>query len=174
LYHLGRIIKNMPFLPSKKKKRRSRLAVTTLTLTSMMDMFTIILLFLLKSYSAEGDILTADPKLKLPVSTSKEPSKMKLIIQITNEEIMVDGIKVTEIAKNMDDGEFLIKPLFDTLNKNRIKTEFISKNNPSIKFKGEVLIQGNREIPFSLLEKVMYTSGQAGYSSISLAVISRE
>jgi len=99
---------------------------------------------------------------------------MKLIIQITNEEIMVDGIKVTEIAKNMDDGEFLIKPLFDTLNKNRIKTEFISKNNPSIKFKGEVLIQGNREIPFSLLEKVMYTSGQAGYSSISLAVISRE
>src|SRR3989337_4484657 len=80
----------MPFSPSKKKKRRSRLTVATLTLTSMMDMFTIILLFLLKSYSAEGDILTADPKLKLPVATSKVPSKMKLIIQITNEEIMVD------------------------------------------------------------------------------------
>ncbi|HAP67658.1 MAG TPA: hypothetical protein DCQ99_07750 [Nitrospinae bacterium] len=164
----------MPFSPSKKKKRRSRLTVATLTLTSMMDMFTIILLFLLKSYSAEGDILTADPKLKLPVSTSKEPPKMRLILQVTPEDIMVDGVKVAEVGKDMDNKELLIKPLLDKLNENRAKTEFISKSNPSLKFKGEVLIQGNKDIPFFLLEKVMYTSGQAGYSSISLAVISRE
>jgi len=55
----------------------------------------------------------------------------------------------------------------------RKKVKFIEKNNPSFKFTGEVMIQGDKGIPFILLEKVMYTCGQAGYSGISLTVISR-
>lgn len=164
----------MSFPPSKKKGRKSS-TEATLTLTSMMDMFTIILLFLLVSYSTEGDILAVDPtKLKLPISTSREHPKIRLMIQISTDDIIVDGIKVAVVKNVMGEQDLLVKPLFEALNKNTMKVEFIARNNPSFKFTGEVLIQGDKDIPFTLLEKVMYTCGQAGYSSISLAVISRE
>ena len=164
----------MPFQPSKKKKRRSRLTETTLSLTSMMDMFTIILLFLLVNYSAEGIVVTDPKKLSLPLSTSQKTPIRKLDIQITVEDIIVEGVKVMNTKDAMESQDYSIKPLLDSLNENTKKVEFIAKNNPSFKFTGEVMIQGDKGIPFILLERVMYTCGQAGYGSISLAVISRE
>jgi len=164
----------MPFQPSKKKKRRSRLTETTLSLTSMMDMFTIILLFLLVNYSAEGIVVTDPKKLSLPLSTSQKTPIRKLDIQITVEDIIVEGVKVMNTKDAMESQDYSIKPLLDSLNENTKKVEFIAKNNPSFKFTGEVMIQGDKGIPFILLEKIMYTCGQAGYGGISLAVISRE
>ncbi|MEK7773735.1 MAG: biopolymer transporter ExbD, partial [Deltaproteobacteria bacterium] len=67
-----------------------------------------------------------------------------------------------------------IPPLSGELNDNTKKIDFIAKNNPSLKFNGTVLIQGDKRIPFAVLEKIMYTCGQAGYSNISLAVFSSE
>ena len=164
----------MPFPPSKKKRRRSRLGKATLTLTSMMDMFTIILLFLLASYSAEGDMLAVGPDFKLPVSTATEASKINLLIQITSDDIIVDGVSVAENKDALKGEDLLIKPLFEALNKNTMKMGFIAKDNPSLRFTGELVIQGHRDISFLLLERVMYTCGQAGYNNISLAVISSE
>ncbi|OGV98493.1 MAG: hypothetical protein A3I04_04970 [Nitrospinae bacterium RIFCSPLOWO2_02_FULL_39_110] len=164
----------MPFAPSKKKKRRSRLTEATLTLTSMMDMFTIILLFLLVNYSAEGIVVTNPRKLSLPLSISQKTPTRKLDIQITSEDIIVEGVKVMDTKDAMENQDYSIKPLLDALNENTKKVEFIAKNNPSFKFTGEVMIQGDKGIPFILLEKIMYTCGQAGYGGISLAVISRE
>lgn len=139
-----------------------------------MDMMVIILIFLLKSFSAEGDILAVDPKLKLPISTSREAPKMKLIIQVSTDAIIVDGAKVAEIRDVMGGKELLIKPVFDALMTNTDRMEFIAKNNPSVRFSGEVLIQGDRRIPFALLKKIMYSCGQAGYGNISLAVMYSE
>ena len=140
----------------------------------MMDMFTIILLFLLASYSAEGDMLAVGPDLKLPVSTATEASKINLLIQITSDDIIVDGVSVAENKDALKGEDLLIKPLFEALNKNTMKMGFIAKDNPSLRFTGELVIQGDKKIPFLLLEKIMYTCGQAGYNNISLAVFSRE
>lgn len=165
----------MPFPPSHKAKKRRKGEAGGLSLTSMMDMLTIILLFLLTSYSSEGEILAVDPRrLQLPVSISQEHPKLRLILQITTEEIIVDGEKVTDLKSLEKADDLTIKPLFAALNKNTEKIQFIARNNPSIKFTGEAMIQGDKGIPFQILEKVMYTCGQAGYSNISLAVMSRE
>mgnify|MGYP001581099687 CR=1 FL=1 len=164
----------MPFAPSKKKRRKPGIVLATLTLTSLMDMMTIILIFLLKSFSAEGDILAADPKLKLPVSTSRDAPKMKLIIQLSTDDIILDGLKVAEVKDAGSSQDLLIKPVYDALMKNTKRMEFIGRENPSLKFAGEVVIQGDRRIPFDLLKKIMYSCGQAGYGNISLAVMSRE
>ncbi len=165
----------MPLPPSKRKKKRSRLGPAAISLTSLMDIFTIILLFMLKSYSAEGDILaTKSEKLQLPVSTSKQSPKMTLIVQISTDDIIVDGKKVADIGDVIDSEELLIKSLADALSENMKKTEFIARKNPDFKFSGEALIQGDKGIPFLVLEKVMFTCGNAGYGNISLAVMSRE
>ncbi|HHL40023.1 MAG TPA: hypothetical protein ENJ37_05915 [Deltaproteobacteria bacterium] len=167
---------------SRNRRRRSRLAAAALTLTSMMDMFTIILLFLLKSYSAEGEIYTMHPSLTLPVSISTEKPRLKLLIQLTSKHILIEGEPVVTVAEALrdfkpktDDPEhLLIRPLLAALDRNTEKVEFIARTNPDVKFTGEVMIQGDRSIPFALLEKVMYTCGQAGYYDISLAVLTRE
>jgi biopolymer transport protein ExbD len=164
----------MPFPPSKRKHRRAKLAVATIMLTSLMDVMTIILVFLLKSFSAEGDILAADPRLRLPASTSKEVPRLKLIVQVSTDDILLEGVKVADVGKVIEGRELLIKPLADALERHTEKVEFLAKKNPAIKFAGEVLIQGDRRIPFALLKKIMYSCGQAGYGNISLAVMYSE
>lgn len=142
-------------------------------LTSVMDMFTIILFFLLRSYVLEsGEVPITDPKLRLPVSISRDAPKLRLNIQITTDAIVVEGEKVAGITDHLKEKDLIIKPLLDTLNRYSENTEFIAKINPSVKFTGEVVLQGDKGMPFKMLEKVMYTCGQAGYSNISLAVIS--
>lgn len=169
----GRQVNNMP-APSLKRRSRRSPGEATLTLTSLMDMFTIILLFLLVSYSTEGEMATADPKFKLPVSTSLKKPDMRLIIQVTPDEIIIDGGKVAEVKEAIENQDYIITPLLEALDSNTKKVEFIAMNNPSFKFKGDVIVQGDRRIPFILLEKIMVTCGQAGYGNISLAVLSRE
>lgn len=162
----------MPYPPSKKI-RTPRLVIASVMLTSMMDMFTIILFFLLRSFVLEsGEVPITDPKLRLPVSISREAPKLRLNIQVTTDAIVVEGAKVGEIKDYMKEKDLLIKPLYDTLNRYTENTEFIARFNPSVRFTGEVVLQGDKMIPFRMLEKVMYTCGQAGYSNISLAVIS--
>jgi len=163
----------MPFAPSKKKSKRSKIVVGTVTLTSMMDMFTAILFFLLASYSAQGDILTVDPRFKLPMSTATQPPRLRLIVQATPDDIMVEGRRVSGVKEALREGGFLIKPLFDELNEQAKKSEFIAAKNKAVKFTGETVIQGDKTIPFALLERIMFTCGQAGYNTISLAVTSR-
>lgn len=162
----------MPYPPSKKI-RTHRLVVASVMLTSMMDMFTIILFFLLRSFVLEsGEVPITDPKLRLPVSISREAPKLRLNIQVTTDAIVVEGAKIGEIKDYMKEKDLLIKPLYDTLNRYTENTEFIARFNPSVRFTGEVILQGDKMIPFRMLEKVMYTCGQAGYGNISLAVIS--
>ncbi len=163
----------MRALEIRKKRKRSRYIVGSLMLIPLIDIFTNILLFLLVSYSAEGNILTVDPKFKLPVSTSTQAPKMSLMIQVTEGDLMMDGVRIADVKKILNGNELVIDPLYDALNKNTQKVEFILKKNPSFKFTGEIMIQGDKRIPFALLQKIMYTCGQAGYSNISLAVFSK-
>ena len=143
-------------------------------LIPLIDIFTNILLFLLVSYSVEGNIVNVDSKFKLPVSTSRETPKMKLNVQVTADDIILDGERVAGVKETLSKQDIGISPLNKALNENTKKVEFIMKNNPDFKFSGEVMIQADKSIPFVLLEKVMYTCGQAGYGNISLAVMSRE
>ncbi len=162
----------MPFPPSKRHRRRTKRGlVENLNLTSMMDMFTIILLFLLMSYSAEGEILTVAENLQLPQSISTKEPAGKLTIQVTSDEIIVEGVKLITVKEAVEGKDMLIVPLVEALNKNTKKIAFIAQSNSSLKFSGEVLVQGDKSIPFLLLEKIMYSCGQAGYNNISLAVV---
>ncbi len=158
---------------TRSKGRKSRLGESALMLTSMMDMFTIILLFLLTSFSSEGEIMTIDKRLKLPVSIATQTPKLRFVIQISTDDIIAEGEAVASVEDEIKKTEYVIKPLLEALNKNTERLAFIAQNNPNVKFTGEVIVQGDRHIPFALIKKVMYTCGQAGYNGISLAVISQ-
>ncbi|MBN2412289.1 biopolymer transporter ExbD [candidate division KSB1 bacterium] len=151
--------------------KRTKRGTFSLKLTSMIDMFTILLVFLLKSYSAEGQIMTITKDLKLPESTSQMQPKVTSIIAITQEWILVDGRPIDKIENIMASENLLINSLENELRKIRSISEGIGELSDDMQgFQGNITIQGNRDITFDLLKKIMLTCGSTGYNNMLLAV----
>jgi biopolymer transport protein ExbD len=152
----------------KKPKRRN--PSFSLRLTSMIDVFTILLVFLLKSYSAEGQIMSVAPDLSLPVSTATKDPMTSSVISITTDLVLVDGRPLLSVKKAVASDTLLLKNLYNDLRAKRIMAESVSNLDERMAFRGEITIQGDEDIPFEILKKVMYTCGQVGYNNILLAV----
>jgi biopolymer transport protein ExbD len=152
---------------SSKPKR----GTFALRLTSMIDMFTILLVFLLKSYSAEGQIMTITKDLRLPESTATKPPSIASVVAINREWILLDGRPVEEIKNIESDDNLLIECLYNELKKLRDLTVGIGQLSENmVGFRGTIAIQGDKELPFSLLKRIMLTCGQVGYNNMLLAV----
>jgi biopolymer transport protein ExbD len=143
-----------------------------LNLTSMTDMFTILLVFLLQTYSTSVEIVNPVSGLRLPSSVSqKEPEDgIKLIVTKTGvsiEDTQIVQITNDEFAKadlDPNDPSF-IKPLFDELEK---KAKLIGEDK---KLEGKILMQAERSLPYDVLRKVLYTSSMAGFPQLKMATL---
>jgi len=161
-------------IPLSKRLRRQRpMQPPKLNLTAMVDVFVVLLIFLLKSYSAEGNILTTDKGLELPVSTSNLPPQVTLTVTVTQEAIYVEDKKVEEVKTIHESPDLLIPSLAQELKYQVERARFIAGFNPTVKFEGKVTILGDRGLPFLVLEKVMYTCSTTDFQEISLAVFQK-
>ena len=150
--------------------RKKQHAQVSLKLTSMIDMFTILLVFLLKSFSAEGQIMTVSSDLKLPESTAQKAPQPASVIAITNEFLLIDGKQIATLSEVFNSKELLIPSLAEGLRNLRTVSETVGQMSADMGFTGKITIQGDREIPYQILKKVMFTCGQIGYNDILLAV----
>jgi biopolymer transport protein ExbD len=156
----------------RNRRLRPRTVHTPLRLTSMMDILTTLLLFLLKSFVVEGEAITPVPGVNLPESSSNTPAQASVVVAIFNNTIMLDGEVVAQISRENGSSDLLIEPLADRLDAARERTLEIAKMRGSDdQFHGRVSIQGDREIEFDILQRVMYTCGYSGYEELSLAVL---
>ncbi len=153
-----------------KPRRNKSISSFTLRLTSMIDMFTILLVFLLQSFSAEGEIISVAKDLRLPESTAQKPPKASPILVVTNEWLILDGRPVEKVADILVQKQNLILPLQAHLADIRLFASGLGELDTRMGFKGEITIQGDREIPFALLKKIMFTCGQEGFNNMLLAV----
>ncbi len=157
-----------------KKKRPEGLNIT-----SMMDMFTIILVFLLKSYSADGSVLTNADNLVLPNSISKKkPQEVNLQVAVTQDMILVDNQPIcpTEDIKRIAQTEHdpIASKLEERLNAAFSQEEEMVKMGALNQVMGKVVIQVDKNIEFDVLFKVMNTCGKVGYNKMNFAVMERE
>jgi len=158
-----------------KKKEYS----ASLNLTSMMDMFTIILVFLLKSYSAEGTIMTNADNLILPNSISKKkPKDVNLQVAVTTDMILVDNQPVapTEDARRipLENPDPIIIKLEEKLASCYAQEQEMVKMGALNQVMGKVIVQVDKNIEFDVLFKIMNTCGKVGYNSMNFAVMERE
>jgi len=160
---------NSNFMSNLKRRKRKNSQVA-LKLTSMIDMFTILLVFLLKSFSAEGQIMTVADDLRLPESTAQKPPESASVIAITADWVLIDGKQVASVSDVMTSNELLISGLAVELKNQRTISESVGKLSETMGFTGTISIQGDKEIPYQILKKVMFTCGQIGYNDILLAV----
>jgi len=158
----------MAFQPSKSKKNLSKES-GTLNMNSMMDMMTIILLFLLKSFSTEGALVTPSEQLRLPESIQGEKPKKELSVSIAKEVIMVNDIVVATKADIKEDN-LMIEPLRQRLAEYARK-EVELQNTVGKEFTHIVNIQGDEQIHFDVLFKVMFTCSKSDFYKMRLLTI---
>lgn len=161
-----------------RKKRIEREAegeIRELNITAMMDMMTIILVFLIKSYSASSITVTASEDVRPPGSTTRTTPKDTVAITITQKAILVGDKRKVQLDRSTvnktDLSGNLIIPLDAALKKEVEKLKFIAARNAKAPFNNEVSIIGDKRIPYSLLSSVLYTAGQNDLSNFRMVVI---
>jgi biopolymer transport protein ExbD len=134
-----------------------------LQLTSLVDMMVILVVFLLKSFSADGQLISPASGMELPSSTCQNPVTSGLIVEVGPEQVFVAGNLVLPTASlvgaDKTSMEILTQALQDSGNS--------SSDTP-------VLIQSDKRIEYSSLGKVLSACSLAGYSDISLVVLGDE
>jgi len=166
----------MAFAPTKGKKYgRAREGGMEIKLTSMMDMFTIILLFLIKSYSVSGGLVQPTKYFELPLSArDKDPKKVTSILVANNGESGVKGVLedvegevryLTTAAELNDPNVVVLDGLKNYLDERKKQDEAVGK-----RFLGEITIQCDKTVPYKWLLKVINTCGQSEYGYLEFVV----
>ncbi len=158
----------------KKFLRAKRGVYAALTLTSLVDVMTIIVIFLLMNFSANGEVLYMSKDIKLPDAYHGAELERAPVISVSAEAVTFDGrmlLETGELAK----GDVLNVPeLEEALRDERRRYETIHQSDPDHPFRGLVNVQADKRIPFKVIKRVMFACNQSGFANISFAALSRE
>ena len=149
-------------------------AHTGLSLTSLMDILTCLLFFVLKSFVAGGEATVPPPGLDLPKSTADRQQAASLVVAIQKDAILVGGERVASVAETAASGQMIIPPLAERIKSARDQMDDIARRRGKPVAETHIVtIQGDGDIEFRVLQKVMYTLNQGGFPDVALAVIKK-
>lgn len=152
----------------RKIKRQPEAA---LIITSLVDVFVIVLVYLIRSVSSEGSLMTSADNLVLPMSQrSKTPTEISLTIIGDQKHITVDDsvLMDTEVVRKQD--SLLVKPVLELLTKKRDEERKAEVLGLIKEATGKVVVQFDKNTPYDIVTKIMATCGYAGYNNIKFAV----
>lgn len=167
---------------ARKKRKERELAgeIKELNITAMMDMMSIILVFLLKSYSASAISMTSSEDIRPPVSSTRAVPRDTVAVTVTPNSIMVGEKRVVALDKGTIPASALngrvIVPLALALDREVRKLKKIEEwnpGNPDAAFKGELSIVGDKKIPYDLLLAVLYTAGRNELENYRFVVLQK-
>jgi biopolymer transport protein ExbD len=153
-----------------KRMSRNRTKITKMNLTSLMDVFTILVFFLLVN-SAASEVLDTPKQITLPDSIVESKPRETVVIFVSAEYVMVQGEAVASVADIMEMEGQDIEPIAQrlaSLSENVIgtRTQVVSQSQ-------EITILADKSVPFNVVKKVMSTCTSQGYGRISLAVMQK-
>jgi biopolymer transport protein ExbD len=137
-------------------------------LTSLMDVFTILVFFLLVN-SGSVEIMEAPRDVSLPVSKVETKPRETVVIFVSPENVLVQGKLVALVSDILDEKEGAIDPITEQLA--RLKESVIGANTAAVAGSDEVTILADKSVPFSVIKTIMSTCTNEGYEKVSLAVI---
>jgi biopolymer transport protein ExbD len=153
-----------------KRMARNRPKITKMNLTSLMDVFTILVFFLLVN-SATTEILESPKQIKLPDSVVEAKPRESVVIFVSPYEVLVQGepVALVEDILTMDGQQ--VAGIGERLDE--ITQSIIGINTKVVAESQEVTILADKSVPFAVVKKVMSTCTSQGYTQISLAVMQK-
>ncbi len=144
--------------------------MTGLNLTSLMDVFTILVFFLL-FHSSGGDVLDAPKQIKLPISVVETKPRETVVIMVSPEVVLIQGEAVISTPELLNADNEPVEEITERLK--QLERNIIGISTKTIVESKEVTILADKTIPFRVLKKIMSTCTDSGYGRISLAVIQK-
>lgn len=158
--------------------KNNKKSTFVLQLTAMVDMFTIMIVFLLKSYTTSSVNITPFKGMELPHSVSHANPVEALKLIVATDGVYVDDKKILDLKDGQvapsaigSQDPYFLKPLFEELDKQAKKSRDIASKNEEHKFEGKVVMQADARLDYSVLKKVMYTASLAGFADMKLATM---
>ncbi|WHI53397.1 biopolymer transporter ExbD [Microbulbifer sp. MLAF003] len=151
----------------QERRQRQKRQQSKLNLVSLMDIFTILVFFLLVNSTSDVQVLQTDKTIKLPKSTSQHKPEVTTVVRVNNQQLFVGDRMIVGI-NNIDAGKENIEPLLKEL---EYRAERAGELSDEQKQRGRsVTIMGDEQVPYALLKQIMQTCAQADYRDISFAV----
>jgi biopolymer transport protein ExbD len=157
---------------SRRMKRmgRSRKKLPGLNLTPLMDVFTILVFFLL-FHSTGSDTLEAPRQIKLPDSVVETKPRETVVIMVSPQVVLVQGEPVISTPELLEDRIGRVHEITERLK--QLEQNIIGISTKTVAQSKEITLLADRTIPFKVLKKIMSTCTGSGYGRISLAVIQK-
>jgi len=149
---------------------RNRARAVKINLTSLMDVFTILVFFLLVN-SATTEVLETPKQITLPASVVEQKPRETVVIFVSPEEVTVQGESVVRVSEILEMGGQDIAPIGEHLSK--LSENIIGLRTQVVAESQEVTILADRSVPFAVIKKVMSTCTSRGFARISLAVLQK-
>ncbi len=153
-----------------KRMSRNRGKISKMNLTSLMDVFTILVFFLLVN-SGSVEILDAPKEVKLPESQVETKPRETVVIFVSPEEILVQG-QPAGLVEDILAGDQL--PLDNVRGRlTQLSDKVIGTSTSTVAATKEVTILADKSVPFTVVRQIMSTCTGAGYENVSLAVVQK-
>jgi biopolymer transport protein ExbD len=151
----------------RRQERKSRnQTMVDMNLVSLIDVFTILIFFLLSSSGVET-LMPSNKALALPLSTAEKVPRETLVLVVSGEEIIVEGRRIAGVADVLAEKGDIVAPLLTELTLMAQRQAVRTENQDAAK---AITIVADKEIPYRLLRKVMFTASQAGFVDVAFAV----
>lgn len=149
---------------------RNKKSVPKLNLTSLMDVFTILVFFLLVN-SATTEVLQQPKQITLPDSVVEAKPRETVVIFVGRDEVLVQGVPVMRVADiEAGDGAEIV-PISVRLAE--LSENVIGLSTQAVAESQEVTVLADKSVPFSVVKKIMATCTGQGYTRVSLAVVQK-
>ena len=163
----------------RKRGKRKKIEPLDIDITSLLDILTILLVFLLKSYNSSGVVLNVPEGISLPSSDSQSINTSGVMVQVSTKKIWVDDKIIynqeTPPSHTYDHGGRRIIPLFNELVLKKETFEQVEKSSPNAKkFSGIINLIIDKDIRYNFMRKIMYTCADAGFQKFKFVVMGRE
>jgi biopolymer transport protein ExbD len=149
---------------------RNRKKITKMNLTSLMDVFTILVFFLLVN-SGSVELVEAPKDVKLPESRVETKPRETVVIFVSREDVLVQGKIVARVADILEDQAATIDPI--TARLAELRENIVGPSTMAVAASQEVTILADKAVPFVVIRKIMSTCTGEGYENVSLAVIQK-
>lgn len=153
-----------------KRMSRNRAKVGKMDLTSMMDVFTILVFFLLVN-TGSVEVMEAPKTVTLPESTVDSKPRETVVIFISEEEVLVQGKVVAKVSDILEADRESIASITDRLAE--LGENVIGPATQTVAGSQEVTILADKQVPFAVIKRIMSACTGQGYGHVSLAVIQK-
>lgn len=187
------------FIPGKRDrhgrlKAGGRSAVAVLQLTAMVDLFTVLAVFLLQNYASTGEVISMKKDIQLPSASATKKLNPSPVVLISHKEIALNQKKISNYSDVRQSKDWIIQDLQQALTAliqkekqkhkqsqqklhhliKQAKNTLISSPEDRKKIKEishKITIQADKSIDFLTIKKVIFTALESGVHEVNFAVL---